>query len=77
MEEKILEVLKKATEPLPPQEIAHQVGFYRPYNQAALVNPVLFGLLQRDEIVRITNDRGAKPHYSISTTLAADVNTTK
>ena len=81
MEEKVLEVLKKSTKPLPPQEIAHQVGFSRPFNQAALVNPILFTLLEREEIVRITNKNGTKPHYIISapasTELATSVNTSK
>lgn len=72
MEEKILEVLRKATKPLPPQEIAHQVGFLRPYNQAALVNPTLWKLLERDAIVRTTNTGGKKPHYSITATMIAN-----
>lgn len=72
LEEKILETLRKASKPLPPQEIAHLVGFLRPYNQAATVNPTLWKLLERDEILRTTTEDGKKPHYSISATMITD-----
>ncbi len=69
VEEKIMEVLKKANKPLTPQDIAHQVGFRRPHNQASNVNPTLFDLLERNEIERTTNQQGNKPRYSIPATV--------
>jgi Fe2+ or Zn2+ uptake regulation protein len=69
LQEKILEVLRKATKPLTPQDIAHQVGFRRPHNQASHVNPTLYDLLERKEIERTTNQQGNKPRYSIPATL--------
>lgn len=69
LEEKILEVLRKADKPLTPQDIAHHVGFRRPHNQASKVNPTLFDLLERNEIQRTTNQQGNKPRYSIPATL--------
>jgi Fe2+ or Zn2+ uptake regulation protein len=69
LQEKILEVLRKAPKPLTPQDIAHQVGFRRPHNQAANVNPTLYDLLERNQIERTTNQQGNKPRYSIPATL--------
>ena len=65
LEQKILDVLKKDNALLTPQEIAHRVGFARPNNQASKVNPTLYTLLERGEIVRATNLQGHKPHYAI------------
>jgi len=67
LEEKILAVLRSATKPLTPPEIALQVGFKRPNNKASTVNPTLYKLLERGEIVRTTNEQGNKPHYAIAT----------
>lgn len=67
LKEKILKVLKETTDPMTPQAIAHLVGFEKPYNQAATVNPTLWKLLESNEIIRTTNHNSNKPHYAIAT----------
>jgi len=64
---KIAEVLRNATQPMTPQEIAHLVGFGKPNNQAATVNPTLWKMVEANEIIRTTKLNGNKPRYAIAT----------
>lgn len=65
LDERIVETLTEAGKFLPPHEIAHRVGFFRPNNQAHRVNAILYMLLDQGKIEKQTLHGGKKPVYGI------------
>lgn len=65
LDERIVQVLTEAKEPLAPHEIAHRAGFPRPNNQAHRVNAVLYMLMDQGKIEKRTLKGGGKPKYGL------------